>query len=190
MIDLNLLIRAYKMGFFPMADHGGQIRWFSPDPRGVIPLEGFKVPHGLRRTLNKGQFTITVNQSFPEVIRACAAREETWINRDIIDTYYELHRLGYAHSVEARLDGKLAGGLYGVALGGAFFGESMFHYATDASKVALFGLVERMKSRGFSLLDIQWTTPHLVTLGAVDLPQKEYLRMLEYSQKLQCRFVD
>lgn len=188
MIDLNLLIRAYKMGFFPMADHDGQIRWFSPDPRGIIPLETFKVPHGLRRTLKKGHFTITVNESFPEVIRACAARNETWINREILETYDELHRLGYAHSVEARLDGKLAGGLYGVALGGAFFGESMFHHVTDASKVALYALVERMRERGYTLLDTQWSTPHLESLGAVDLPQDDYMRLLQHSQTLKCSF--
>jgi leucyl/phenylalanyl-tRNA--protein transferase len=188
MIDINLLIRAYKMGFFPMADHLGRIRWFSPDPRGVLPLDEFHVPHGLKRRLKKGEFEITIDQEFERVMRACGEREETWINDEILETYCALHHAGYAHSVEARLDGELVGGLYGVALGGAFFGESMFHWTTDASKVALHALVTRMKKRGFLLLDIQWTTPHLEKFGAREVPQSEYLRMLRRSQGVRCEF--
>lgn len=188
MIDINLLLRAYKMGYFPMADPEGQIRWFSPDPRGIIPLDEFHVPHGLKRTLKKGKFEIRINQSFPRVLRACGERPETWINQDILESYCRLHTEGYAHSVEAWKADRLAGGLYGVSLGGAFFGESMFHWETDASKVALHALVQRLRERDFLLLDIQWTTPHLETFGAREIPRADYLCMLYHSQKRHCRF--
>ena len=171
-----------------MADPSGEIFWYSPDPRAVIPLEAFHVPHGLRRTLAKGLFEVRVNTAFSEVLEGCANRAETWIDPCIKESYRELFRLGYAHSVEAWVDGKLGGGLYGVSLGGAFFGESMFHTVTDASKVALHGLVERLKARGFGLLDIQWTTPHLRTFGACEIPRIEYLRKLKTQLALSCRF--
>ena len=163
-----------------MALENGEIGWFSPDPRGIIPLEEgwFHVPHGLRRSLKKNPFEIRVDADFEGVIRACARRDETWISEEIIRSYRDLHLLGYAHSVECRMFGELVGGLYGVALRGVFFGESMFHTATDASKVALVALVERLRERGFTLLDIQWTTPHLKTFGAQDIPRAEYLQRL------------
>ena len=163
-----------------MALEDGEIGWFSPDPRGIIPLEpeGFHIPHGLKRALKKTVFEIRMNSAFEAVIRACARRTETWISEEIIRSYRDLHLLGYAHSVECWLEGELVGGLYGVALGGAFFGESMFHTVTDASKVALVRLVEWMRLRDYSLLDIQWTTPHLKTFGAIDIPRVEYLQRL------------
>lgn len=173
-----------------MAMEQGEIAWFSPDPRAIIPLdERFHVPHGLKRALRKGAFRIGINSAFERVMRACAEREETWINGEIIESYCELHRLGFAHSVEAWSGvGALAGGLYGVALGGAFFGESMFHTETDASKVALHALVQRLRERGFTLLDTQWLTPHLRTFGALEIPRREYLRHLRESADRACVF--
>ena len=186
-----MLLNAYASGVFPMAvNKRGDIRWFSPDPRGVIPLdERFHIPHGLRRALKKTPFTITINQDFLAVIAACSVSHgETWISKEIIRSYCELHEGGFAHSVEARLDGELVGGLYGVALGGAFCGESMFHRATDASKVALVALVERLRTRGYSLLDTQWTTPHLMQFGALEIPQADYLQLLQAALGQGCRF--
>lgn len=179
MIPAQLLLHAYRNAVFPMAMEGGEIAWFSPNPRAIIPIDaGFHIPHGLRRTLGKGAFEIRIDTSFEEVMRRCALREETWISKEIVVSYVNLHRLGHAHSVEAWQDGKLAGGLYGVAIGGAFFGESMFHDVTDASKIALHALVMRMRKRGFSLLDTQWLTPHLRTFGAHEIPRAEYQRRL------------
>ena len=168
-----MLVSAYASGWFPMADEHGEIRWYSPDPRGIIPLDGFHVPSRLARVVRRGAFEIQIDRAFHDVIRACAAAERdpqdpgSWISADIVESYGALHEAGVAHSVEAWQDGRLAGGLYGVALGGAFFGESMFHRVTDASKVALVALVERMRSRGYRLLDTQWTTEHLRQFGAV-----------------------
>ena len=191
MISADLLLHAYRNAVFPMASPEGEIAWFSPDPRGIIPLdEGFRVPHGLRRALKKGAFEIRVDTAFETVMRQCAAREETWINEEIIASYVELHRRGHAHSVEAWLDGRLAGGLYGVTLGGAFFGESMYHEVTDASKVALHALVMRLRARGFELLDTQWLTPHLETFGAVEIPRAEYRERLLACAEKPCRFAD
>jgi leucyl/phenylalanyl-tRNA--protein transferase len=190
-ISTELLLHAYRNGVFPMAMDGGEIAWFSPDPRALIPLDDrFHVPHGLRRTLQRGQFEIRVDTAFDRVIRQCSLRQETWINPEIIASYVNLHRLGHAHSVETWLDGELVGGLYGVALGGAFFGESMFHEKTDASKVALHGLVERLRARGFTLLDTQWTTPHLERFGAFELPRAFYLEWLARALAQDCRFAD
>jgi leucyl/phenylalanyl-tRNA--protein transferase len=190
MIAADLLLYAYRSGAFPMAMADGEISWFSPDPRAIIPIdEGFHVPHGLKRTLKKNPFEIRIDTSFEGVMRACAVREETWINDEIVASYVNLHRLGFAHSVETWLDGKLVGGLYGVALGGAFFGESMFHTATDASKVALHALVTRMRARGFSLLDTQWTTPHLLTFGAMEIPRAKYIKLLAACVDDACEFV-
>ncbi|MCB1237259.1 MAG: leucyl/phenylalanyl-tRNA--protein transferase [Verrucomicrobiae bacterium] len=174
-----LLLSAYRGGLFPMSlDHSGGIGWFSPDPRGIIPLDEFHIPHGLRRTLKRNPFEIRVDTAFGEVIRGCARRPTTWISPNIRQSYEKLHELGYAHSVETWRDGKLAGGLYGVAIGGAFFGESMFSRETDASKVALVALVERLRARGFSLLDTQWTTRHLTGFGCREIPRDDYLRLL------------
>jgi len=184
MIHSELLVSAYSSGWFPMAVDDGEIRWYSPDPRGIIPLESFRVPSRLARVIRAGTFQIELNRAFDIVIRACAETDRrdgdpgTWIDRDIIDSYVELHRCGFAHSVEAWQDDRLVGGLYGVALGGAFFGESMFHSKTNASKVALAALVEHLRARGFRLLDIQWVTPHLEQFGAVEIPRPTYLERL------------
>ncbi len=171
-----------------MAMEDGEIGWFSPDPRAIIPLDRFHVPHGLKRALRKAEFEIRIDHAFEKVMRACAAREQTWINDEILESYCALHRGGVAHSVEAWREGELVGGLYGVALGGAFFGESMFHTATDASKIALHALVERMQTRGYSLLDTQWMTPHLKTFGAIEISRPAYLRRLAASLKIECAF--
>ncbi len=174
----ELLVRAYAAGAFPM-DVEGRIHWFSPDPRAIIPLDGFHASRTLMQLYRSGRFEIRMNTAFREVIEACADRPEgTWISSEIISAYVELHRLGLAHSLEAWRDGELAGGLYGVALRGAFFGESMFHRRTDASKVALVALVERMRRRGLTLLDVQFLTPHLQRFGAREIPRAAYLRRL------------
>lgn len=191
MIPPPLLLHAYRNAVFPMAMESGEIAWFSPDPRAIIPIDdGFHVPHGLRRTLRKGGFEIRIDAGFEEVMRRCAVREDTWINEEIIESYGNLHRLGHAHSVEAWRDGQLVGGLYGVAIGGAFFGESMFHEVTDASKVALHALVTRMRERGFSLLDTQWLTPHLRSLGAMEIARATYQQRLRDCVDADCCFVD
>jgi len=190
MISPALLIEGYLHGVFPMGMEDGEIGWFSPDPRAIIPLdEGFHIPHGLKRALGREKFEVRVDQSFEAVMRACAGRDETWITEEIVQSYCELHRRGAAHSVEAWREGRLAGGLYGVSLGGAFFGESMFHWETDASKVTLYALVERLRARGFVLLDTQWITPHLKQFGAMEIPRRQYLRRLAEATKLECEFV-
>jgi leucyl/phenylalanyl-tRNA--protein transferase len=191
-LTADLVLRAYCSGVFPMADsRTGPIHWFAPDPRAIIPLDdSFHVPRSLRRTVARGDFDITVNQDFPAVMRACAEREETWISADILRVYTELHGYGFAHSVETWRDGELAGGLYGVALGGAFFGESMFSRVTDASKVALVALVERLRARGYALLDTQWNRPHLARFGTIEITRREYERRLAAALRLDCRFTD
>ena len=174
-----------------MAVEPGEIRWYSPDPRGIIPLETFHVSRRLRRALRQGRFEMRVNSDFRGVIEACASREDedgSWIDREIIESYVNLHAAGAAHSVETWQDGRLVGGLYGVALGGAFFGESMFHRVTDASKAALVALVERLRARGFVLLDTQWVTKHLEQFGAVDIPRRRYLRMLQQALQVDATF--
>ena len=174
-----VLIAAYRGGMFPMAmDNRGEIGWFSPDPRGVIPLDQFHIPHGLKRTLRKEPFEIRVDTAFSEVMQGCSERPTTWISREIITSYEKLFELGYAHSVEAWKDGELCGGLYGIAIGGAFFGESMFSRKTDASKVALVHLVEILRKKRFQLLDTQWATEHLARFGCIEIPRYEYLRQL------------
>ena len=184
----DLLLSAYAQGVFPM-DVDGEIRWFCPDPRAIIELDEFRVSRTLRQTCRQGRFDLRVNTAFSAVIRACADRKEgTWISPEIIVAYERLHRLGFAHSVEAHRDGELAGGLYGVALAGAFFGESMFYVQRDASKVALVHLVERLRHRGYVLLDVQFLTPHLERLGASEIPRKEYLTRLLGALDLRCRF--
>ena len=195
MIDSDLLVSAYASGWFPMAV-GQEIQWFSPDPRGVVPLDGFHVSRRLARVVRKGEFRIEIDRAFVEVMRACAAGERdpddpgSWINDEIIASYSALHERGIAHSVEAWHGDTLAGGLYGVALGGAFFGESMFHRETDASKVAFVALVERLRSRGFTLLDTQWVTPHLEQFGAIEIRRSDYLRQLDRSLRLDRTFRD
>src|SRR5260370_21913317 len=189
MIDSELLLQGYPLGVFPMAMEDDSIAWFSPAPRAIIPLENFHVPHALRRVARKKVFEIKMDNRFGEVIRACAKRKDTWINRDIIESYESLHELGHAHSVEAWSKNKLAGGLYGVAIGGAFFGESMFHRVTDASKIALVALAEHLRAKRFDLLDTQWTTPHLHQFGAIEIPREQYLKMLRRAVELPRRFL-
>ena len=195
MLPVDLLVSAYASGWFPMAVGEGDIRWFSPDPRGVIPLDTFHVSRRLARVVRRGDFEIAVDRRFEDVIRACALAERdaedagTWIDDEILQSYCALHEAGFAHSVEVWQNGRLAGGLYGVALGGAFFGESMFHHVTDASKVALVVLVERLRTRGFTLLDTQWTTEHLEQFGAIEIPRARYLRLLSESLQLDRAFV-
>lgn len=175
----ELILRGYSAGLFPMGGDDDELEWYSPDPRCIFDLNAFHVPKTLRKTIRRGDFAIRVNTAFDDVIHACGDRKEgTWITRPIIRLYSELHRAGYAHSVESWKDNLLAGGLYGVSIGAAFFGESMFHRVTDASKVALVALVERLRSRNYLLLDTQWSTPHLRRFGAVDIPREEYLQRL------------
>jgi leucyl/phenylalanyl-tRNA---protein transferase len=194
MIPSDLLISAYATGWFPMSVDG-EIRWFSPDPRGIIPLDTMHVSRRLARLVRQGVFRIEIDHAFGEVIRACAADDRdpvdpgTWIDDEIIESYEALHGRGVAHSVEAWRGERLVGGLYGVALRGAFFGESMFFRETDASKVALVALVERLRSRGYELLDTQWVTPHLEQFGAIEIRRAEYLRRLNRCLAKDCSFV-
>jgi leucyl/phenylalanyl-tRNA--protein transferase len=189
MIDPEVLLQGYRLGVFPMAMADGAIEWFSPDPRAILPLKGFHVPHTLERSVRKKEFEIRINVSFTEVMRECARRPETWINDEIIASYTRLHQLGCAHSVESWQNGRLAGGLYGVSIGGAFFGESMFHHVREASKVALFGLVEQLRQRRFVLLDTQWLTPHLEQFGAIEIPRSDYLHLLTTAINLPRNFL-
>jgi len=190
-IDPQFLCAAYCNGYFPMADpNTGEINWYSPDPRTIFDLNEFHIPRSLKLTLKKKEYEIRINKKFEEVMRACAEREETWISETIIQSYIQLHQLGFAHSVETWKDGKLAGGLYGVAIRGAFFGESMFSRLRDASKIALVNLVMRLKERGFTLLDTQYLTSHLEKFGAREIPRNEYLIQLEESLTKSCSFID
>ena len=188
MIDPELLLQGYRLGVFPMAMEDASIQWFSPDPRAILPLEDFHVPHALRRLVRKKVFGTTIDNAFSKVIETCAKREDTWINLEIIESYTRLHELGCAHSVEAWKEGALAGGLYGVAVGGAFFGESMFHHVTDASKIALVALVEHLRARKFALLDTQWLTPHLQQFGGIEISRNQYLRLLQRAVDLPRKF--
>ena len=175
-----LILRAYGCGLFPMAEGKAEqdVFWVDPEKRGVIPFDGFHVPRRLARTVRAGRFRITVDRDFGRIVRGCARRTgrrpESWINGPIFEAYCALHRQGHAHSVEAWHDDRLAGGLYGVALGAAFFGESMFSTERDASKVALVHLVARLRAGGFTLLDTQFVTPHLSRFGAVEVPRDRY----------------
>ena len=190
MIAPQLLIAAYQAGYFPMAMDDGEIQWFSPDPRGVLHIESFHASRRLLRAIRSGRFSITMDRAFHRIMEACAAdRDEgTWISREVFDSYQALHDLGLAHSVEVWHRGELAGGLYGVSLNGAFFGESMFHRVSDASKVALWALTGLLRQRGYRLLDIQWLTPFLATVGAIELPRDEYLERLQTALRITCRF--
>ena len=183
-LDSQTLLNAYAKGVFPMSDSADdpEIFWVQPKERGIIPLDDFHVPSSLAKTIRQRRFEIRINHSFPDIMRACAEatgdRPSTWINEVIFDAYCELHRIGHAHSVEAWSENKLVGGLYGVTLGGVFFGESMFSRQADASKVCLVILVERLRARGFKLLDTQFTTDHLKRFGAIDVPRKAYEKLL------------
>ena len=188
MIDPELLLQGYRLGVFPMAMGDATIEWFSPDPRAILPLDAFHLPHALQRAERKKTFEIKIDDRFSDVIEACAKRDDTWINREIIESYTRLHELGYAHSVEAWKEGELAGGLYGVAVGGAFFGESMFHRVTDASKIALVALVQHLRAKKFVLLDTQWLTPHLQQFGGIEISRNHYLRLLSRAVELPRKF--
>ena len=170
---------AYRHGYFPMADpETGVISWYSPDPRAIIPLDAFKISRSLKQVLARKVFDIKINTSFETVIGMCAERNETWISEEIKTAYNDLHFRGFAHSVESWQSGKLVGGLYGVSIGGAFFGESMFSTLPNASKVALVHLVERLRRQGFLLLDTQFMNEHLRQFGAIEIPRQEYLSLL------------
>jgi leucyl/phenylalanyl-tRNA---protein transferase len=183
-LDPELLLRAYATGVFPMAESADdpEIFWVRPDVRGIIPLDAFHVPSSLSKKIRRGEFDIRIDTAFELVMRGCAEQREnrpsTWINETILAAYTELHNRGHCHSVEAWYEDQLVGGLYGVSLGSAFFGESMFSRMTDASKVCLVKLVEHLKQRGFTLLDTQFTTDHLRKFGAVDVPRKAYEKLL------------
>jgi len=173
-IPPEVLLSAYAQGVFPMG-HEGDIQWFSPERRGLIPLDDrFHIPHGLKRALKRKPFVVKWDTAFRKTMLACADREETWIDETILNSYCKLHNLGHAHSVECWDDDGLQGGLYGVELPGVFFGESMFSRKTDASKIALVTLVENLRSRGFTLLDTQWMTKHLTQFGGYELTRRQY----------------
>ncbi|MFI5253264.1 MAG: leucyl/phenylalanyl-tRNA--protein transferase [Bacteroidota bacterium] len=190
-IQPEILLGAYASGIFPMSPSDSEeIHWFSPDPRAIIPLDTFKISRSLRQVIKKNIFTYRFDTAFEQVMRECAKREETWISETIIRSYVNLHDLGFAHSVEAWHENKLVGGLYGVALGAAFFGESMFSRKKDASKVALAALVERLNERDFELLDTQYITPHLAQFGTFELPREEYLQRLKKAVGKKRRFIE
>jgi leucyl/phenylalanyl-tRNA--protein transferase len=179
-LEPETLVAAYATGLFPMPVRRRTLGWWSPDPRGVLPLDGLRVSRSLRRSTRR--FEVRIDTAFDDVVELCASlpRPHGWISRDIVRAYAQLHRLGLAHSVETwSSDGRLVGGLYGVAIGGLFAGESMFHLETDASKVALVGLVEHLADVPAALVDVQWSTPHLASLGVVDVTRVEYLRRLD-----------
>lgn len=180
-LEPGTLLAAYRVGLFPMpVARGRRVAWWSPDPRGIIPLNALRVSRSLRQSCRR--YEVRYDTAFAEVITTCATvdRDGGWITNEVVRAYTRLHDMGWAHSVEAWNEhGELVGGLYGVAVGGFFAGESMFHHERDASKVALVGLVDHLNESGASLLDIQWTTPHLETLGAIDVPRREYLERLD-----------
>ncbi len=190
----DLLLRAYGAGMFPMAEDAEDpsLYWVDPDHRGVIPLDGLHIPRRLKKTIRRGHFEVTADRDFAAVIQACAAstpeRRTTWINETIVKIVGELHEMGYAHSIECWRDGKLAGGLYGIALKGAFFGESMFSRERDASKVALVHLVARLRAGGFTLLDTQFVTRHLTRLGAIEVSRRRYRQLLRTALGVEARF--
>jgi leucyl/phenylalanyl-tRNA--protein transferase len=186
----ELLLAAYAQGVFPMAESRDdpEVFWVDPRRRGIFPLDGFRVSRSLSRTIRRGTFRVTFDTDFPGVVEGCAAREETWISDPIAALYGELHRMGHAHSVEVWDEARLVGGVYGVVLGAAFFGESMFSRRTDASKVALAHLVERLRAGGFALFDTQFLTPHLASLGAVEISRLEYRHRLARALRQEARW--
>ncbi len=190
----EMLIRAYAAGIFPMAERRDDptVYWIDPDERAILPFESFHVSRSLRRTVRRGTFDVRIDTAFHTVIERCAEpaadRKDTWINRPILDTYSALHDLGFTHSVECWRNEELVGGLYGVALGGAFFGESMFSRCTDASKVALVHLVARLRADGFRLLDTQFLTEHLSRFGVITVSRRDYLTLLDDALEIQAQF--
>jgi leucyl/phenylalanyl-tRNA--protein transferase len=191
-LSAEQLIYAYASGYFPMGNEEGEIRWYNPDPRAIIPIESYAPAKSLRPILNKGIFECRINQSFEQVMRHCSQpRSEddgVWISEEIIQAYTDLHRAGLAHSVEVYMDGKLVGGLYGVCLGGAFFGESMFSLVSNASKVAFHHLLVRLREQGFDLLDTQFINDHVERLGAIEIPQADYFFILKKALTKKCNF--
>ena len=185
----EVLEACYRAGAFPMADRYGRIEFYRSDPRSVLEFEDLRVSRSLGRVIRKGTYEVRVDEDFEGVVRACADREDTWINTEIVRAYVRLHEVGKAHSVEAYHEGELAGGLYGVTLGGAFMGESMYARRRDASKVCLVHLVGRLRGRGYELLDCQIQNDHLARLGAKEVPEVEYLRRLERALRLERSFV-
>lgn len=187
----ELLLRAYASGIFPMSESRDdpEIFWVDPSLRGIIPLDGFHISRSLRRTILKGDYRVSINEAFEGVVEGCADREDTWINATIFDLYRALHVAGFAHSLEVWNGAELAGGVYGVALQAAFFGESMFSRRRDASKIALAYLVDRLRMGAFSLLDTQFLTPHLASLGAIEIPRADYRRRLEAALEQEADFV-
>jgi leucyl/phenylalanyl-tRNA--protein transferase len=190
------LLEAYRRGIFPFYDDSTPTLWWSPDPRAIFELDGLHISRRLARTVRSGKFTVTVNRAFDAVIRGCA-RDETgeggphvWITPEMVAAYIRFHHLGYAHSLEVWHQGELAGGIYGVALGGAFAGESMFSRVRDASKVALVRLMERLRTRGFRLFDVQYINPHTESLGAIEIPRRDYLRRLRLALRCEVTFDD
>lgn len=188
-IPVDLLLSAYAGGYFPMSDPGSEsVQWYYSDPSAVIPLDAWKIPRSLELFMKKSSWRVTTDRDFPAVISGCSQRFNTWISNTIIRSYINLHREGYAHSVEVWDDEKLTGGLYGVHLGGAFFGESMFHLKTNASKVALAVLLQSIIAAGFTLLDIQMMTPVMKQFGAVSIARSEYLQTLKIAIDKKCIF--
>ena len=190
----EMMLSAYSQGAFPMTDPDGVTRWYSADPRGVLPLDEFHCPRTLRQIVRQSRFEIRINGDFAATMRACKdvkrpERDSSWISDELVNAYVRLHELGFAHSVEAWQRGELVGGLYGVALGGAFFGESMFHRAANASKVCLVHLIERLREREFTLLDTQMVTEHMKQFGAREIPAEDYLEQLEVALGKDCSFV-
>ena len=181
MLDPNELLYAYTKGYFPMAESTGdhQVYWYQPELRGILPLEDFHIPKNLKRLYQKQVFELDINRDFEQVIRACAERSETWISEEIIEAYIGLHKLGFAHSFECYKDDQLVGGLYGVAIRKAFFGESMFHRHSNASKIALIHLVEYLKAHDFELLDTQYINDHLLQFGAQEISHERYMELLD-----------
>jgi leucyl/phenylalanyl-tRNA--protein transferase len=186
----DLLLKAYTLGVFPMAEsrEDPEIFWVDPRRRGIMPLSGFHISRSLARRLRRGGFDIAVDRDFAGTVHACADRPETWINGTIFDLYCALHARGFAHSLEVWRDNRLVGGVYGVTLGGAFFGESMFSRETDMSKIALAFLVDRLRTAGFALFDTQFTTPHLRSLGGHDIPRAAYHQLLAAALERSCNF--
>jgi leucyl/phenylalanyl-tRNA---protein transferase len=185
-LDPTMVINAYAQGIFPMADNDGSIHWYAPDPRAILEHENLHISRSLRAIIRKGIYEIRIDTAFEKVMQGCARRAETWINAAFFAAYTRLYYAGLAHSVEAWQNGKLVGGLYGIALRGAFMGESMFSYATDASKVCLVALVEHLKRQGYSLHDTQFLTPHLQTLGVTEVPRQVYEKRLREALTLDC----
>lgn len=187
-IEPSFLLQAYAQGLFPMGLEDGEIGWFSPDPRAIIPLEAFHIPHGIKRFLKRSPFEIRINTRFRDVMLGCADRETTWIDDTVLESYCCLHGLGFAHSVETWEGERLVGGLYGVSLGGAFFGESMYSRVSNASSAALVALVDRLNDRGFQLLDTQWMTPHLERFGTTEISRDDYMARLAHAVNLPVAF--